>query len=120
MAGPDPATITIRHYPANETLHKICGATSKAGGYFASAQRNGAVVNFFTGDDVVKAAQMYNIAAMILFGEFVGELNDVPKPPPGLIKRVEERCKTKMGNQLLAAQTCDYFFTSDSGDVVHG
>ena len=104
----------------NSTGYLGVSYSSKTGGYSASAQRNGAVVSFFTGDDIVKAAQMYNIAAMMLFGEFAGELNDVPKPPPDLIKRVENRCKIKMGNQLLVAQTCDYFFTSNSGGVVHG
>ena len=104
----------------NSTGYLGVSYSSKTGGYSASAQRNGAVVSFSTGDDIVKAAQMYNIAAMMLFGEFAGELNDVPKPPPDLIKRVENRCKIKMGNQLLVAQTCDYFFTSNSGGVVHG
>lgn len=94
--------------------------SSKAGGYFASAQRNGAAVSFFTGDDKVKAAQMYNIAAMLLFGGVAGELNDVPKPPPDLIKRVGKRCKTKMENQMLVAQTYDYFFASESEGVVNG
>ena len=36
---------------------------------------------------------MYNIAARYLFGEYVGELNDVPDPPREIIDSVIEKCK---------------------------
>ena len=44
-------------------------------------------------DDLVKLAQMYNIAATFLFGEYVGALNDVPDPPEELVKSVIAKCQ---------------------------
>lgn len=43
-------------------------------------------------DDLIEAAQMYNIASELLFGEFAGHHNDVPEPTQELIARVTERC----------------------------
>ena len=44
-------------------------------------------------DDLVTLAQMYNIGALYLFGEYTGVLNDVPDPPEYLVKTVIEKCK---------------------------
>lgn len=43
-------------------------------------------------DNLIEAAQMYNIASELLFGEFAGHHNDVPEPTQELIARVTERC----------------------------
>lgn len=44
--------------------------------------------------DKVECAQMYNEAAKLLYGEFAGELNDVPVETPEHIKKaVYEKCK---------------------------
>lgn len=48
-------------------------------------------------DDLVTLAQMYNIGAKFFFGDFVGELNDVPDPSPELVARVEAKCKRYLG-----------------------
>lgn len=44
-------------------------------------------------NDPVLLAQRYNIAAQYLFGEYVGELNDVPLPPDQLIAQVQQKCQ---------------------------
>ncbi len=44
-------------------------------------------------DDLVTLAQMYNIGARFFFGEYVGELNDVPPPSEDLVRRVIEKCQ---------------------------
>ncbi len=44
-------------------------------------------------DDRVLCAQMYNHAARLLYGEFVGELNDVPEATPDVKRLVEELCE---------------------------
>ena len=44
-------------------------------------------------DDLILLAQMYNIGAQFFFGEYVGELNDVPAPPKDLVRRITEKCQ---------------------------
>ena len=44
-------------------------------------------------DDLVRLAQMYNIAAQYLYGEYVGELNDVPPPDDLLITTITKKCE---------------------------
>jgi len=43
-------------------------------------------------NDIVKLAQMYNIAASYLFGEFAGVLNDVDTAPPSLQNTIISKC----------------------------
>lgn len=43
-------------------------------------------------NDPVLGAQMYNIAAEFLFGEYAGQLNDVPVPDMHLRKRTVQKC----------------------------
>ncbi len=44
-------------------------------------------------DDLITLAQMYNIGAQFFFGEYAGELNDVPPPTEELIQRVIAKCQ---------------------------
>lgn len=44
-------------------------------------------------DDLILLAQMYNIAAEYFFGDYVGELNDVPPPAPELVEKILWKCK---------------------------
>ena len=44
-------------------------------------------------DDLITLAQMYNIGAQFFFGEYVGELNDVPPPSEDLVRQVIEKCQ---------------------------
>lgn len=43
-------------------------------------------------DDLVRLAQMYNIGAKFLYGDFAGEMNDVPEPDKQLVARIERKC----------------------------
>lgn len=47
-------------------------------------------------DQLPTLAQMYNIAASFLFGDYVGALNDVPDPPDELVLRIIAKCKKYM------------------------
>ena len=44
-------------------------------------------------DDLITLAQMYNVGAQFLFGEYAGELNDVPPPSEDLTQRVIAKCQ---------------------------
>lgn len=44
-------------------------------------------------DDMIVLAQMYNVAAKYLFGDYVGELNDVPDASPEIEQAVIEKCR---------------------------
>jgi len=44
-------------------------------------------------NDLITLAQMYNIGAQFFFGEYVGELNDVPPPSEELIQCVIAKCQ---------------------------
>ena len=44
-------------------------------------------------DDLIVLAQMYNVAAKYLFGDYVGELNDVPDASPEIEQAVIEKCR---------------------------
>ena len=44
-------------------------------------------------DDLITLAQMYNIGAQFFFGEYVGELNNVPPPSEDLVRQVLEKCQ---------------------------
>ena len=44
-------------------------------------------------NDLITLAQMYNIGAQFFFGEYVGELNDVPPPSEELRRRVIGKCQ---------------------------
>ena len=60
-------------------------------------------------DNIILLAGMYNIAARYLFGEYVGELNDVPDPPQKIIDSVIEKCKTYKESEEASAISADAF-----------
>ena len=64
--------------------------------YVASLWIAGNTVPLGTHADSVLCAQMYNHAARLLFGEFVGELNPVPDAEPDVKKQVEYLCRPYM------------------------
>ena len=43
--------------------------------------------------NLIECAQAYNVAAKLLFGEFAGELNDVPPASETIISKVYEKCR---------------------------
>jgi len=59
---------------------------------------------------------MYNWAADLIFGEFAGELNDVPEPPEWIQHHVEEKCKPYMLEAMIATQPCGISFTEPKED----
>ncbi len=52
--------------------------------------------------DPVVCAQMYNCAVELLFGEYLGYLNDVPKPSSALHKKIEDKCQRYLAQSILA------------------
>ena len=60
-------------------------------------------------DNIILLAGMYNIAARYLFGEYVGELNDVPDPPQKIIDSVIEKCKTYKESKEASAISAGAF-----------
>ena len=42
--------------------------------------------------DIIRLAQMYNIAAAYLYGDYAGEFNDVPPPDDILITIIQKKC----------------------------
>ena len=60
-------------------------------------------------------AQMYNWAATIIFGEFAGELNDVPEPPEWIKRQVERKCKPYLVEAMVATQPCGFTFVNLKG-----
>jgi len=66
-------------------------------------------------DDQVLCAQMYNHAATLLYGEFVGKLNDVPPASLKVKRRIEEVCGPYM---KLSARVTEPLHTEWSKEVV--
>ena len=58
-------------------------------------------IGSFTEYPILKG--MYNIDARYLFGEYVGELNDVPDPPREIIDSVIKKCKKYKENKEASA-----------------
>lgn len=44
-------------------------------------------------NNLIECAQAYNIARALLFGEFGGQVNDVPDPSPDLVRTVTDKCR---------------------------
>jgi len=60
-------------------------------------------------DDLVRLAQMYNIGAKFLYGDFAGEMNNVPEPDKKLIARIERKClqyKNRMDERSTLSKEC--------------
>lgn len=60
-------------------------------------------------------AQMYNHAAMLLFGEFAGYKNGVPEPSEKLKRKIERKCRPYMEEASKAAQPCGLFSCFQKG-----
>ena len=79
------------------------------GRYIARIGLNDKRIYLGSSPDPIKCAQMYNWAAPIIFGEFAGELNDVPDPPAWLKHEVEERCNPYILEAAFATHPCGDF-----------
>lgn len=65
--------------------------------------------------DPVVCAQMYNIAARLLFGDYCGHINDVPQPSIKLIEKIELRCQPYMDEAYQATRKCGLSFCATKG-----
>lgn len=66
-------------------------------------------------EDPEICAQMYNHAAMLLFGEFAGHKNGVPEPSEKLKRKIEGKCRPYMEEASKAAQPCGLFSCFQKG-----
>lgn len=57
----------------------------------------------------VVAAQMYNVAAKLLFREYAGGLNEVPNPSRQLEEDISNKCKNRLFEAFVATQPQGYF-----------
>ncbi len=83
--------------------------------YIARIGLNDKRIYLGSSSDPIVCAQMYNCAAPIIFGEFAGELNDVPEPPAWIKKKIEEKCKPYMLEALIATQPYGIFYAQKKG-----
>ena len=68
--------------------------------------------------DPIECAQMYNWATPIIFGEFAGELNDVPEPPEWIKRQVERKCEPYKIEAMIATQPCGIFYTQNKEEAI--
>ena len=80
------------------------------GRYKARIGLNDRRIQLGTSTNPVECAQMYNWAAPIVFGEFAGELNDVPVPTEWIKRHVEEKCKPYRIEAAIATQPCGFLY----------
>lgn len=62
-----------------------------------------------TSTDPVECTQMYNIASQILFGEYHGQLNDVPDAPTEIYSRIEHKCRPYTMASMIAQMPCTMY-----------
>lgn len=82
---------------------------NKMGCYRAKIGINNQRISLGRSDNPVECAQMYNLAADMLFREFAGHHNDVPEPSEKIKKQVTEKCMPFMAAADLATQSCGLF-----------
>lgn len=111
--------VTHQQNSMNRSISKIntsgfvgVGLNSRKNAYYAKIGLNNRNIHLGTSKDVIICAQMYNIAAQLLFGEYVGHLNDVTAPSLELIQKVEEKCNLYKATADLATQPVGSLFLS--------
>ena len=72
--------------------------------YRARIWLNGKCVYLGSSKNPIEAAQMYNIGARLLFGEYAGDLNDVPNPSLKMIDNIQRKCKNRLEEAFVATQ----------------
>lgn len=83
-------------------LHKsvsgYLGVTKMPGNsrYQARIGLNNRMIHLGVTKDAVEAAQLYNTAAQLLYGEFAGELNPVPDAPLHIVRQAVAKCRAVM------------------------
>ena len=75
----------------NKTGYVGCFFLSREQLYQGQIGINNRNIKLGTSTDSVVCAQMHNIAAIMLFGDYAGHVNDVPDPPLELVARVAQK-----------------------------
>ena len=91
---------------SNNTTGYI-GVHKSSGKFQAAIWIAGKDIRLIRCEDRVLCAQMYNHAARLLYGEFVGELNDVPEADPETKRCVEELCEPYMEIAAVVTASVD-------------
>ena len=100
----------------NNTTGFVGVTFEKSQGYYkARIGLNNRRIHIGTSKNPVICAQMYNWAAIIIFGEFTGELNVVPEPSDKIKHLVEEKCKPYLLEAEVAAQPCSFLYLQRKG-----
>lgn len=99
---------------------KLRGITfdKSSGRYKARIGLNDRRIMLGSSKDPIECAQMYNWAAPIIFGEFAGELNDVPEPPEWIKRQVERKCEPYKIEAMIAIQPCGIFYVQNKEKAI--
>lgn len=99
---------------------KLRGITfdKSSGRYKARIGLNDRRIMLGSSKDPIECAQMYNWAAPIIFGEFAGELNDVPEPPEWIKRQVERKCEAYKIEAMIAIQPCGIFYVQNKEKAI--
>jgi len=74
--------------------------------YQAKISLNNRNIHLGTSSNPIECAQMYNIASLLLFGEYRGHQNDVPSANTELKNRIYIKCRPYMVDSLMAQMPC--------------
>lgn len=94
---------------ANKTGYKGVSFIKRKNLYRAQIGINDRDIHLGSSKDSVKCAQMYNIAAQILFREYCGHINDVPDADSELQKKIENKLLPYLAESEVATQSCSHF-----------
>lgn len=99
---------------------KLRGITfdKSSGRYKARIGLNDRRIMLGSSKDPIECAQMYNWATPIIFGEFAGELNDVPEPPEWIKRQVERKCEPYKIEAMIAIQPCGIFYVQNKEKAI--
>lgn len=107
--------VTAQQNSMNKSLQKnsttgYCGVCYLKGKkrFIATIGLNNKRVYLGSSEEAVICAQMYNIASILLFRDYVGHINIVPKPSDQLIQRIKAKCLPYMVQANLATQPCGF------------
>jgi len=73
----------------------------KNGKWHSKIMLNNKNIHLGDTDNLIEAAQMYNVAASIVFGEFAGHENDVPNPSKEIVSKVYEKLVARLDEAFI-------------------
>ncbi len=114
--------VTAQQNSMNKSKQKNCttgytGVTflKRKNAYNARIGLNDKRIHLGQNKDPVICAQMYNYAAVLIFREYAGELNNVPDAPEWIKKMIEKKCKPYLLESEIATQPCGIFYAQKKG-----